>query len=102
MGYVEIYEPLAPRDTLAYRINNAGEIVGTYVDFESSAGGGRPREAHGFIYSGGTYTKLPDPAGASGNTQANGINDAGQIVGAYTDSSGISHGFLYNPGSYTT
>jgi probable HAF family extracellular repeat protein len=31
-----------------------------------------------------------------------GINDAGQIVGGYRDSSGIPHGFLYSGGVYTT
>ena len=31
-----------------------------------------------------------------------GINDAGQIVGFYIDSSGILHGFLYSGGTYTT
>ncbi len=39
--------------------------------------------------------------GAKG-TEAYGINDAGQIVGDYADSSGAVHGFLYSGGSYTT
>ena len=30
------------------------------------------------------------------------INDAGQIVGDYLDSSGTMHGFLYSAGIYTT
>jgi len=33
---------------------------------------------------------------------ANGINAAGQIVGRYTDASGIIHGFLLSGGTYTT
>ena len=40
-------------------------------------------------------------SGAKG-TFARGINDAGQIVGYYIDSSGTSHGFLYSGGTYTT
>ena len=30
-----------------------------------------------------------------------GINDLGQIVGDYVDSSGVVHGFLYNGVTYT-
>ena len=57
---------------------------------------------HGFLYSGGsTYTTIDDPSGI-GTTIAAGINDAGQIVGGYTDSSGVKHGFLYSGGTYTT
>jgi probable HAF family extracellular repeat protein len=44
------------------------------------------------------YTALDDPMGNF--TEANGINDNGQIVGYYQDSSG--GGFLYSGGSYTT
>ena len=40
-------------------------------------------------------------SGADG-TEAFGINDAGQIVGNYFDSSGTEHGFLYSGGTYTT
>src|SRR4029077_2711816 len=47
---------------------------------------------HGFLYSNGTYTTLDDPLGTT--TEALGINDAGQIVGFYTDSGLREHGFL--------
>ncbi|TMJ85481.1 MAG: hypothetical protein E6G76_16135, partial [Alphaproteobacteria bacterium] len=67
-------------------INATGQIVGFY-DNDS----GR----HGFLYSGGTYTTIDDPLGAS-DTRAFGINAAGQIVGQYTDASDPLrlHGFL--------
>jgi probable HAF family extracellular repeat protein len=45
-----------------------------------------------------TYTTLDVPGSAV--TQANGINDAGQIVGYY-DAGGTSHGFLLSGGVYT-
>ena len=48
-----------------------------------------------------SYTTLDDPL-APNNTHARGINDAGQIVGFYGDSSGHSHGFAYRNGTYTT
>jgi probable HAF family extracellular repeat protein len=45
---------------------------------------------------------LDDPLAIGGGTNAHGINNAGQIVGSYTDGSG-THGFLRSSGgSYTT
>ena len=57
--------------------------------------------ATGFLYKDGKFIDIPGPAGAilSG---ANGINDAGEIVGYYFDSNGISHGFLLKGKTYTT
>src|SRR5439155_699162 len=45
-----------------------------------------------------TYTTLDDPLATNG-TLGEGINDAGQIVGWYNDSSGTK-GFLYEGGNY--
>ena len=52
----------------------------------------------GYYYK---YTVINDPL-AVDETTANGINDSGQIVGIYTDSSSTAHGFLYSNGTYTT
>jgi hypothetical protein len=52
-----------------------------------------------------TYTYVTvDPPGTSAfpGAQATSINAAGEIVGSYSDSSGISHGFLYRKGTFTT
>jgi probable HAF family extracellular repeat protein len=46
------------------------------------------------------FVTLQDPAGV--DTVASGINDSGQIVGNYTDSGAVTHGFGYSAGSYTT
>jgi probable HAF family extracellular repeat protein len=46
------------------------------------------------------YTKIMVPN--STFTEASGINDLGQVVGTYTDSVGIPHGFMYQNGVYTT
>src|SRR5256885_955043 len=43
--------------THAYGINDAGQIVGTYYDASNNP--------HGFLYSGGGYTTLDDPLGAT-------------------------------------
>jgi probable HAF family extracellular repeat protein len=48
----------------------------------------------------GTYTQIDVPGAVS--TLATGINAAGDIVGAYDDASGVSHGFLLSGGVYTT
>src|SRR5436190_1345612 len=49
----------------------------------------------------GTYTTLDDPLGPR-DTIAQGINDAGQIVGYYFDAGNHQHGFLYSGGIYIT
>jgi probable HAF family extracellular repeat protein len=49
-----------------------------------------------------TFSTITDPFGVNGNSVATGINDAGQIVGYYSDSKGATHGFLDIGGSYTT
>jgi probable HAF family extracellular repeat protein len=48
-----------------------------------------------------TFTTLDDPSATFGTT-ASGINNMGQIVGQYGDSSGHAHGFLLSGGIYTT
>jgi probable HAF family extracellular repeat protein len=69
-------------------VNNAGAVVGV-------AG------SYGYLYYNGSYTTLADPLGTY--TKAQGINDAGQIVGYYLDSSGaFASGFVYTDGVYTT
>ena len=73
-------------------INDAGQIVGmTYS-------GGLP---NAFLYSNGVFTSLSDPLGTNG-TAAVAINNNGQIVGYYLDSSNVQHGFVYSDGIYTT
>src|SRR6516165_4671528 len=73
--------------TFATGINTSGQIVGYYLS------GGLNVAAYGFLLDQGSYTTLDVP-GATGfldpppgisGTQANGINDSGQIVGYYTD-----------------
>jgi hypothetical protein len=54
---------------------------------------------HGFLLSGSRIIPIDIPGARS--TVAKGINNAGQIVGNYTDSSG-DHGFLLTGSSVTT
>jgi uncharacterized membrane protein len=57
----------------------------------------------GFLYDDKTkqFTDIPGPAGAIASG-ALGINDKGEIVGAYEDSSKVWHGFLLQGSNYAT
>ncbi|HLO05697.1 MAG TPA: VWD domain-containing protein [Terriglobales bacterium] len=54
--------------------------------------------ATAFLYSGGSFTRIDVPGATA--TNAYGINDAGQIVGAFYDGT-TYHSFLYSGGSFT-
>ena len=56
-----------------------------------------------YMVSGTTFTYLDGflPAGV-GNNQAVGLNNAGWVVGFYTDSTGGLHGYLFNGSTATT
>jgi len=69
--YTSIVFPGAT-STVAYGINDAGTIVGQYID---ASGNG-----HGFVVSGKTYTTIDYPGATDSSAQA--INDQGQIVGS--------------------
>jgi hypothetical protein len=81
--------------TQAYSINNAGEIVGSYVDANF--------ERHGFIDNNGTFKEF-DPPGAGTSTAGHkqgmsgtiptGVDAAGVVVGTFTDTAGLRHGFV--------
>jgi hypothetical protein len=79
-------------ETDANDINDAGVIVGFYVD----AGG----MDHGWVRIGGTFHDVDVPGGVG--TFAYGINDSSQIVGWYTDSGLVEHGFMLDKGIFTT
>jgi probable HAF family extracellular repeat protein len=79
-------------NTNAQGINDSGEIVGSTVV-------GNVR--HGYLFSNGHFTQIDFP-GASlagsgaplSGTDVHGINTSGVIVGSYTDSAGVIHGFV--------
>jgi hypothetical protein len=53
-----------------------------------------------FVYSGGKFKPVNFPK--SSGTQATGINDKGEVVGLYLDSTGASHGFSKIGAKYTS
>lgn len=81
-------------------LNNEDVLVGTYTDDQG---------VHGFTYErggiyghrGGTYASVDVPG--SGGTAAFGINDAGTVVGSYSDlASSRERAFIYRDGYVTT
>jgi len=74
--------------TSADRINDKGEIVGLWG--ASSAG-----PFNGYTKIGSTYTNFL--VSGSTETRVRGLNNAGSIVGRYTDSAAVIHGFVATP-----
>ena len=68
--------------TIAFGVNDNDTVVGVYTDGPGSTG-----TPHGFIWriGGSLTTKVDDPNGI-GTTTLNGINNEGDIVGFYGDS----------------
>jgi probable HAF family extracellular repeat protein len=82
--------------TYAYGINDEGEIVGTYINWDQAVNG---LKNYGFLYSNGQYTTLSDGYG----TVASGINGDGQIVGSANGSElSPAYGFFWSDHHYTT
>jgi probable HAF family extracellular repeat protein len=71
--------------------------VGAYTDVSNA----RPiTPLRGFLLEDGVFTRIDVPGATE--TLPQGINDRGQIVGAYADAEGTIHGFLLDKGVLTT
>ncbi len=88
--------------TEAFKLNNAGQVAGIYLDANA--------QVHGFLESRQGIFNTMDPiklgatldntfgfSGALIPTGAFGLNDAGQMVGAFQDANGDHHGYLSTP-----
>ncbi len=103
--YTSIDFPGAAAFTQAWKINDAGEIVGRYV-------GTSDGKNHMFVLSNGSFTSIPDDPDAfeTAVVEDGGLNRAGDIVSQYNStkscalftSVGCLHGFLLRGGVYTT
>jgi hypothetical protein len=71
--FATIDDPTGTLGTELTGINQQGDMVGWYIDANQGH--------HGFVYHQGSFTPLDFP-GAT-HSEANGINDLGQIVGRY-------------------
>lgn len=91
-------------------VNGAGttSLAGTYVNGINASG-----EIVGYVQATGVshaFTRMADgtiatfdpPGTGAAGSQAIGINDSGEIVGKYSDSNGVTHGYLLDSsGTYT-
>jgi hypothetical protein len=86
-AFIKINDPSAQIGTIAYGINNAGMIVGTFDNEQ------------GFVFQNGAYHTLnaPQLSGEPHQTQLNGINNLGVIVGQVF-TGGIWRGFWIGSG----
>ena len=85
--------------TVALGINDFAQVVGNYVTSGDDSG-----RRHGFLWSriGNSYKNPIDAKGAD-ITIAQGINNAGTIVGVYVRfAEGLAHGFVLSKGVFTT
>ena len=87
-------------------VTNNDLAVGFYNSVGMDATGNHP-VSHGYTYNIATNTfsaNIDDPNASltNGGTVAAAINNSGEIVGFYKDSSGETHGFLDIGGSFTT
>jgi hypothetical protein len=140
--YSDVHANKTAIETDTYGVNNAGVIVGDYVDSKSvqhgmilagtklttvnyaacsaitgtggiafygvnSAGAAagwctstKTGLDIGFVYSAGKFTPVNFPK--SNGTQATGINDKGEVVGLYLDSTNATHGFSKIGTKYTS
>jgi hypothetical protein len=84
-GFLRSGGSYTPLNGAGRGINNQGQIVGT-------------SGLNGFLLSGGNYTIIRAPG--SDYTETDWINDAGQIVGNYSNAAG-GHAFVLIGGTYT-
>jgi len=84
-------------ESQAQDINDAGQVVGL---MRVESGATNPFANRGYIYENGVVTNLNTliPAGSGLTiTIANGVNNAGQIVGTAVDAAGRSHAVVLTP-----
>jgi autotransporter passenger strand-loop-strand repeat protein len=97
--FITINDPLAVNGQQTTGINDAGEVVGYYIDGENVS--------HGYIYNQTTsaFTTVDDPFakitnGPQAGTVITGINNDGEIYGFYYNVGGTPEGFIYQSGTY--
>lgn len=90
--YVSFSFPGATNGTVARGINNFGEIVGYFIIGRSDCSFFLSCELHGFKVVNGKFTRIDVPGATQ--TEVLGVNDGGDVVGAFATSDGHLHGFL--------
>jgi hypothetical protein len=78
--------------TQALGVNDRDEVVGVYT-----VGSGDNAQTHGFTWRPGYGFRTVDDPHGLGATTINGVNDAGVLVGFYTDAAGNTDGMIAQP-----
>jgi len=89
---IPLNDPNAVSGTECWSINNAGTIVGDYIDGNGTY--------NGFIDVNGIFTDINPPG--SVHTAVLGVNDNNIVVGFYRDAASHSHGFMFDGTTYKT
>jgi hypothetical protein len=82
--------------TMAFGVNDFGAIVGTFM-----RGSGNNAKSFGFVWQPGRGVRVVNDPMGSGATTLNGINNAGDLVGFFTDAKGNTDGLLVAHGTFT-
>lgn len=82
--------------TMAFGVNDFGAVVGTFM-----RGSGTNAKSFGFVWQQGRGVRVVNDPLGSGATTLNGINDAGDLVGFYTDAKGNTDGLLVSRGTFS-
>jgi len=93
-NFQTVMSPGDPAFTQLLGINNAGTIAGYFGD-----GSVVPNSGFTLVLP-NTYT--PENFPGSTQTQVVGINNTGETVGFWTDSGGVTHGFTYVGGTFSS
>lgn len=78
----------ANHSTICEGINTTNQVVCSYADSSNLT--------HGVLWVNGTFTEIPISGAIQ--VEAFGINDSGDISGAFEDSMGLEHGYLLKGG----
>lgn len=99
--YIPIDDPAATHlpglGSRTFALNNFGVVVGAY---ETQASPAAYPTSGGFLFDGHKFTSvfvLNSDQGGFG-TQANGVNDFGEVVGLFSDPAGNAHGLFWIDG----
>jgi hypothetical protein len=96
--YTDVHANSTALETDTYGVNNAGVIVGDYVDSKSVQ--------HGMILAGKKLTTVDNKAcealSGTGGISFYGVNSAGEAAGWCTNAkTGLDTGFVYSKGKFT-
>jgi hypothetical protein len=90
------FDPPGAASSTSSVVIPSGAVVGAFTDLTGTT---CSTQCQGYMLLQGSYATINFPGAAF--TFAGGANAPGDIVGIYTDASGVSHGFLFN-GAYTS